>query len=84
MGRNNERLQSGALVCELSVLSAAADEQAPVDEFALLGTVIVDDALVKGVCSGDPKGYAVTETMFSSGYRSSRASAPACIFASTR
>ncbi len=58
MGRNGERLQSGALVCELSVLSAAADEQAPVDEFALLGTVIVDDALVKGVCSGDPNGYA--------------------------
>ncbi|WP_321971661.1 hypothetical protein [Paratractidigestivibacter sp.] len=58
MTRNNERLQSGALVCELSVLSAAADEQAPVDEFALLGTVIVDDALVKGVCSGDPNGYA--------------------------
>ena len=58
MGRNGERLQSGALVCELSVLSAAAGEQAPVDEFALLGTVIVDDALVKGVCSGDPNGYA--------------------------
>lgn len=46
MGRNNERLQSGVLVCRFSVLSAAADEGAAVDELALLGTTIVDDALV--------------------------------------
>ncbi len=58
MGRNNERLQSGALVCRFSVLSAAADEGAAVDELALLGTTIVDDALVKNVCSGDPNVYA--------------------------
>lgn len=58
MGRNNERMQSGALVCGFSVLSGATDEKTTVDGLALLGTSIVDDALVRSVCSGGPNDYA--------------------------
>lgn len=59
LGRDSERLQSGALLCALSMLSTKPNEQmTTVDELSLLGTTIVDDELVKNVCSSGPDDYA--------------------------
>lgn len=62
IGQDSEVLRSGATLYTFSVLSPAAyEEQAvhlPVNPLVILGTTVIDDALIRGVSSWGPDGYA--------------------------
>lgn len=55
---DKESLQSGATLYTFSVLPASVDGEAVIDPLVILGTTLIDDALIKEVSFGSPDSYA--------------------------